>query len=446
MRPRPHVLVLVIGAAAALLVSAPALGAGWLSTELPALGGVGTIQQSPAIAVDPAAPSRAAVVADDGTAGGAFPRTATRAVDWSADWAAAVERADVAAALAASTSAGQADVAWGIDRLAPSNVYAVEIGSRRRETAATRRAASSSGPRPTAARPTRGQLPVSTPLRPEQAVEPAIAVDPRRSAASTSPTPRLDYATGGCSGAPDSSQIWLAYATSGGLVPEPPRRGLAARGLRRGCYRSPALAVLPDGRVVVAFRNDAAPGPQIEARDVRSLDPRRGQPLLRRAERGAVGASVVVGDATAPALVSGLVGAAHAERRRRGRAGDRRLARERGERRARVRGDVDGRRRDLRAGPADRPGGRRQPGRPAARRDRRRPRRRGLPLGSTGSGVVQATTVSAGPAARGRDDRGLGAARRRADRRRQRRRSAHPRPGRAARPRPRRRDGRTCRR
>ena len=102
------------------------------------------------------------------------------------------------------------------------------------------------------------------------------------------------------------------------------------------------------------------------------------------ASTASVGPSDVLGDATAPTVASGVAGAADAERRRSRGTRDGGLARERGERRARVRGHVDGRRRELRPGPADRSVRRGQPGRPAARRDGARPRRRRLSLGSVG--------------------------------------------------------------
>ena len=63
-RRRSQVFLLLIGAAVALLLSAPALGAGVLTTEQVAIGGAGA-QQNPAIAVDPDAPLNAAVVAED---------------------------------------------------------------------------------------------------------------------------------------------------------------------------------------------------------------------------------------------------------------------------------------------------------------------------------------------------------------------------------------------
>ena len=128
MRRRSHVLVLVIGAAAALLCSAPALGAAWLlGRSSTALGGAGTIQQSPAIATIPGRPTLAAVVADDGT--GAWrntrpqrppPAAPGRAVGWSVPGS---------FPHSGSTSAGQADIAWGIDAGTDRNVYAVDIGS-----------------------------------------------------------------------------------------------------------------------------------------------------------------------------------------------------------------------------------------------------------------------------------------------------------------------------
>ena len=52
-----------------LLLSAPALGAGVLSTEQVRARRAG-VQQSPAIAVDPDAPLNAAVVAEDLSGGG----------------------------------------------------------------------------------------------------------------------------------------------------------------------------------------------------------------------------------------------------------------------------------------------------------------------------------------------------------------------------------------
>src|SRR4051794_31364815 len=120
MRPRPHVLVLVIGAAVALLVSAPALGAAWLSPEIAALSAP-QIEHSPAIAIDPAG-TRAAVVADDGLIAPPPHTAAASTADWSTAWSAPTSLPH-----SGSTSAGQADVAWGMP--GSPNVYAVELGS-----------------------------------------------------------------------------------------------------------------------------------------------------------------------------------------------------------------------------------------------------------------------------------------------------------------------------
>ena len=68
-----------MGAAVTLLLSASALGAGVLTTEQVAIGGAGA-QQNPAIAIDPDAPLNAAVVAEDLSGGGLFPRTVTASV------------------------------------------------------------------------------------------------------------------------------------------------------------------------------------------------------------------------------------------------------------------------------------------------------------------------------------------------------------------------------
>ena len=114
MRPRLHVLVLVIGAAAVLLVSAPALGAAWLSPELPA-SSAAQIEHSPAIAVDPGT-ARAAVVADDGLVAPPPHTAAASTADWSTAWSGPTTRPH---------SAGQADVAWACR----SQSHAVELGS-----------------------------------------------------------------------------------------------------------------------------------------------------------------------------------------------------------------------------------------------------------------------------------------------------------------------------
>jgi hypothetical protein len=302
MRPRPHVLVLVIGAAAALLVSAPALGAPTL-IETAALNGTG-IQHSPAIAVDPAA-TRAAVVADDGSMTPAPQTAATSTADWSTiTWGAPVLPLPHSSN---STSAGQADIAWGMPGTA--NVYAVELGRNNGlgglctiNSGIFFSASGNGGLSYDSA------LPVAAGSTLSQAIEPAIAVD-RSIGRVYVAYSRLEWGSPGCGGTPDSSQIWLAYddiASPGFGTSWTTRRvsPLATSGAAR--YRSPALDVLPDGRVVVAFRNDGTASPQIESETCTSPSP--GANYCNPPSAGIVGPSVVLGDASAPALVSGLVG------------------------------------------------------------------------------------------------------------------------------------------
>jgi hypothetical protein len=302
MRPRTHALVLVVGAAAALLVSAPALGAAWLSPELTALSGAGTIQQSPAIAVDPAAPLLAAVVADDGTSGAQFPTTATAAAtDWSVAWAGPGSLSH-----SGSTGAGQADVAWGIDAGSDRNVYAVDVGSSGGSLCNVNAGvflwASANGG---VTYP--DSLPVSAPSNLSQAVEPAIAV------ARSGPVPgrvyvaftRIDYPTGGCSTASTGSRILLTYADPGGTFQSPRPVSPFGSGTH---YRSPSLAALPDGRVVLAFRNDTPSGSQTEAQ-VCDLSIGVSGHYCGAASASPVGPTAVLGDATAPGVVSGVGGA-----------------------------------------------------------------------------------------------------------------------------------------
>jgi hypothetical protein len=299
MRPRPHVLVLVAGVAVALLVSAPALGAAWLSPEIAALS-ASQIEHSPAIAIDPAG-TRAAVVADDGLVAPPPHTAAASTADWSAAWS-----APTALPHTGSTSAGQADVAWGMPGSA--NVYAVELGSNggnlcNAQSGIFFSSSSDAGASYDSALIVAGNSTFS------EAIEPAIAVDRSIGRVYVAFT-RLDWGSPTCSGTPDSSQIWLAYsdisAPSFGTIWTTRRASpLATSGAAR--YRSPALDVLPDGRVVVAFRNDAAASPQIESETCTSPSP--GANYCNPPNAGSVGPSVVLGDASAPALVSGLAGA-----------------------------------------------------------------------------------------------------------------------------------------
>ena len=102
----------------------------------------------------------------------------------------------------------------------------------------------------------------------------------------------------------DSSQIWLAYSDNEGFS-WTTRRASPLAGT--ATIAVPRSTCLPDGRVVVAFRNDATPSPQIETETCVSPTP-RGQHPLCGGGASAVGPSTVVGDASAPGLVSGLVG------------------------------------------------------------------------------------------------------------------------------------------
>ena len=119
-------LVFAFGAAAALLLSAPALaGPPPLAPEpeqaVPPTAG---IQHSPSIAVDPADPVRAVVAADDGMAP-PFATTVTGTTpNWSISWS-----QGGALHYTGSASAGQPDVAWGVDDPSSQNVYLVETGS-----------------------------------------------------------------------------------------------------------------------------------------------------------------------------------------------------------------------------------------------------------------------------------------------------------------------------
>ncbi len=303
-RLRPHLLLPVIGAAAALLLSAPALGAGTLTSEQVALTG-GGIQQSPAIAVDPDAPLRAAVVADDGSAGGPFPRTTVAS---STDWSSGPWPSSSLAHQGPSNSAGQPDIAWGIDHTGPTTqkVYLVEDASGSGGSLCTAfnsgiffSSSDDGGAHWDTA------LQASSGSAFTQAIEPAIAADRSTGRVYVAYT-RLDYSTMGCTGAPDSSQIFMLYSDNDGLSWGTGARRvspLATSGSAH--FRSPSLAVLPDGRVIVAFRDDSKA--QIETETCTTPTPPSGNYCGSSA--GFVGPSTVVGDATSPAVVSGVAGA-----------------------------------------------------------------------------------------------------------------------------------------
>ncbi|MDP9255677.1 MAG: PKD domain-containing protein, partial [Actinomycetota bacterium] len=283
--------------------SAPALGAGVLSTEQTVIGGTGA-QQNPAIAINPDAPLHAAVVADDTNTAGPFPRTD---VATTADWSSAVWPA-AALPHSGSTSAGQSDIAWGINSLGEQDVYLVEedsLGGLLCQSTSNSGVfysfSSDGGANWDTAKP------ISSGSSLTEAIEPAIAVD------RSSPSgriyvayTRLDFATTNCGGALDSSEIFMLYSNDRGASWSVQRRvsPLATSGSAH--YRSPSLAVLPDGRVIVAFRDDS--NAQIETETCRFFPSPPATDYCGAPTAGLVGASTAVGDATAPAVVNGVSG------------------------------------------------------------------------------------------------------------------------------------------
>ena len=368
------------------------------------------IQQSPAIAVDPDAPLRAGGRRRRRQRRAAVPHTATAST---ADWSTRrLERAaGVAAALAARrpparpTSPGASTPArrrtstrsrlgsYRRHLLCTGNSGVFFSTPRRRRRELRHRAA--------------GQLGGSTS---SESLEPAIAVDrcdgPRLRRLRQARLFGQPGAPGARTARRSCSRTRTTRADPGPAARVSP---LATSGSAH--YRSPSVAVLPDGRVIVAFRNDAQ-----RRRSRRRPAPRRARRAGTTAASGAglVGPSTVVGDATAPALVSGIAGpptpsvvAAGGRVTVAWHAGFGRC-------RARVRRHVDRRRRQLRARrsrstrPA--PATRSHP----TRRHGRRTRRRRLPLGSAGHRRRRRDVRLGRPAAAGRHDRGLGQPRRRA--------------------------------
>jgi PKD domain len=307
MRRRPHVLAFVLGAAAVLLLSAPALaGPPPLTTELvmPSSGG---IQHNPALAIDPAAPTRAFVAADDGNAAPPYPSTVTgTTTDWTTPWT-----AGGTPTYSGTASAGQPDVAWGEDDPGPpatQNVYLVEAVTTTSHSLCSTGAgilfSVSADGGATFPSPVPPAFPVdfgSSSAPSSELVEPAIATfGPNVYIVYT----ELKWAAANCSGAPDSSSILLVSSGNGGDTWTVARR--VSPFATAGHYRSPSVAQLPDGRVVIAFRNDSTPSPEIETETCSPFSPTNA--TYCGTGTGSVGPSTVVGDATAPALVSGIVG------------------------------------------------------------------------------------------------------------------------------------------
>ena len=400
-----------------------------LLLSAPALGAVVAVGRDHALAAaeHPAEPGdrrrsagaacAAVVAADDGTiAPPPHTRAASSAPTGRRRWSAPGSLPH-----AGSTSAGQADVAWGIDERARTNVYAVELGSSGGEPLHGRsgvvfsvvgRRRRDSGPRhspvdpghPTSARR-------SSPRSPSTA----------RSAASTSRS-RARLGTGPAAAArPTARRSGSRTPTSrrpaSAALDHAPR--VAARASDPRTTAAPRSTSCPAAASSWRSATTRAPGPQIETRDLRRR-PRR--PAACHYCGPANGAPSARARRSATRRLrrssSGVVGAPTPERRRGRRSRHRRLARERRRRRARVRRDVDGRRRDA-------------TGR-HSRSTRRAPGNQVAPeLAATGSAgastppisgirapaACRPRVVSAGPPLAGRDDGGLGAARRRPGRR-----------------------------
>jgi hypothetical protein len=299
------VLVFAFGAAAVLLLSAPALSAPppWLSTELPAIA-TGAIEHSPSIAIDPADPVRAVVAAETS---GTPPFAATTTgitTNWSVSWS-----PGGALQYAGSASAGQPDVAWGADNLGAMptpehDVYLVETGIANGPSLCSTSAGILFSTSTDGGASYGTAIPVDTgssTAPSTELVEPAIAsAGDILSIVYT----ELKWSGASCSGPPTSSSILMTSSNDEGSTWVPPRR--VSPVATTGLYRSPSLAQLPDGRVIVAFRNDASASPQIETETCSPFAPATA--TYCGVGPGLVGPSTVAGDATAPALVSGVVG------------------------------------------------------------------------------------------------------------------------------------------
>ena len=304
MRRRPHVLALALATAAVLLVSAPALSATPPLTPAQTVPPTAGIQHSPAIAVDPAAPLRAVVTADDGGAAPPYPSTVTgMTANWAGPWSAggALQYAGTGAA-----SGGQADVAWGADTTTPAtqNVFVVETGTSSGHNLCSGNAGILFSQSDDGGASFGTASPVDVGSSTTELVEPAIAT------AGTTVFivyTELTWANAGCNGSPDSSSIRMISSSNGGASWSPQGSRRVSPLATTGLYRAPSVAPLPDGRVVVAFRNDTNAVPQIETETCSPFAPPSG--TYCGAGPGLVGPSTAVGDATAPALASGVAGA-----------------------------------------------------------------------------------------------------------------------------------------
>ena len=397
-----------MGAAVTLLVSASALGAGVLTTEQVAIGGAGA-QQNPAIAIDPDAPLNAAVVAEDLSGGGLFPRTVTAS---SLDWSGAAWPAATLPHPGQSPSAGQPDLAWGVDGSGSGSgpgpgsevVYLVEEASTNNSicTPGNDGVFFSSSDDGGAHWDT--SLPVTSGASRIESIEPAIAADRNTPGRVYIAYSRLTFADANCNGSPTDSEIYLIYSTNGGGSWFAPRRVSPISSSGTDHYRDPSLAVLPDGRVIVAFRNE--PSEQVETETCTFLPAPPATNYCGAATTGLVGASTVVGN------VSGSRSARQPSRRGRRRPRDRGL--ERTVRRccARVRCHVDWTAASRSAPPQqidpDHAGNQFNPRLAATAGGRVDVAYLWDP---TGTGIVSATTASAAPPVPGATTRGLGQSR-----------------------------------
>ena len=105
---------------------------------------------------------------------------------------------------------------------------------------------------------------------------------------------RLTFGDANCSGSPLDSEIYLIYSTNGGGSWFQPRRVSPISASGTDHYRDPSLAVLPDGRVIVAFRNE--PSEQVETETCTFLPAPPATNYCGAPTSGLVGASTVVGN------------------------------------------------------------------------------------------------------------------------------------------------------
>ena len=137
-------------------------------------------------------------------------------------------------------------------------------------------------------------LPVTTGAARTETIEPAIAADRNTPGRVYIAYSRLTFADANCTGSPLDSEIYLIYSTNGGGSWFQPRRVSPISPSGTDHYRDPSLAVLPDGRVIVAFRNE--PSEQVETETCTFLPAPPATNYCGAPTSGLVGASTVVGN------------------------------------------------------------------------------------------------------------------------------------------------------